>query len=318
MLRPNASAARMKWVVLILFGLASSLFIPAPLRVNSAFVKALIDLVHLPLFAAITLCFFILAHNMFGLTRARAFLVTVVMAVAFAGGSELLQGLLGRDPSWGDFANNLSAMVIALTGIRMGIAWESGERWKRWGMAFGGALALGVTLAMISPVRAATAVRRQGLRFPVLGEFEEDWELLLWRAQGELKGRQTTVARSSEHAASGTHSLELRMAAAPWAGVHLLSSNSDWSRFSALRLEVFNPGEAFELGIRLDTDDGGRFSGILALGRGTNACVLPLNQLQSSTSATAKDSLHRVARLVLHGGAASVARTLFLDDVRLE
>ncbi len=305
MTRPSDRARTRPAIILvaILVGMLVLLYIPYPFHPTSPIARSLLNVLHLPFFIAVTLCLLGLLRWILRIPFPAALWWAGGASVLVAGGSELLQPSFGRDVSWIDFINNLSGTAIAIAGVAL-IRRKTMPR----AICVVAATGIGLVVAAAEPARIAEALRFQHERLPVLGDFEHDWERQLWRAQGMPKGKASIVG---EHATSGSAALRID-SRSEWGGVNLVSDGLDWSGFEKLRFDLFNDGDPFELGVRIDHSDGLQFSGAIPLKKGGNDCRVPFSAFGETVE------FDSVVRLVLHTGKSATRRTFFLDNVRVE
>ncbi|MBI5799935.1 MAG: hypothetical protein HZA92_04300 [Verrucomicrobia bacterium] len=292
-------------------------FWPVRLRADVSFWGHVFDLGHIPMLgwlAAVLL--YALPERVQPATRRHA--LAFALAVAFAVAIEWLQPLFGRSKSLGDVANGAIGAALALTGIA---AWQ---RTGRWFWRGGHAVALAATLAVAlwPAYEEWRGLRWRHKNFPSLGDFENDEELKLWRAQGGSRGRPTTVTFTRARAARGEQSLRVAGGAGSWAGVSYSAGDKDWTRFRALVLDVFNPREPFTLFVRVD-DNGNcasltdRFERGHELAHGWNRLRISAVEIERGPQGR-RLNLKSIGRLAFFTGDGEPQRFWFLDNVHLE
>jgi hypothetical protein len=296
--------------------LVAALLCPLPF-LRSPLAERLLDSAHLPLFLGIT-CWL---HALFPSSSRRLRLAgPAIAAVAIAALGELIQPFTGRSASLLDFRNGIFGVSAACAWIAVREA--QGPRIRYWLVASGSLL-----LALIAALPAAQEWRGSRLRllqFPLLGDFESESELRLWTPQGgEAAGDFSThIQFSPEHATHGNRALEVRTGQGSWAGVSYAAGDLDWSRYSRLMADFYNPGNSFQLGIRVDDDGdcqsyGQRFDREWTLTPGTNRLEIPIGEMELAPRGR-KLHLQSIRRLVFFTGPNAPGRTFFLDHVRLE
>jgi hypothetical protein len=179
---------RMRHAVLVLVGLgvtAALLLVPLPGSWRGIWQSKLLDLAHVPLFAALT-CF------LWALSRAGVFW-PVVIAVVVAGLAELLQDLTGRTGDLSDFLRGALGALAAGVGIA---AWQRRRAGGGWWVA-GVGLAAGLLIWPLVDALPTLVDAAEGARdFPTLADFQTQRQLLRWRCrQAEL----TRTADPVEH-----------------------------------------------------------------------------------------------------------------------
>jgi hypothetical protein len=275
--------------------------------------RAFFDGLHFPLFFAAT----ILIHR--GFPRERFSGTRTLLALAggllLAGIVEGLQALLGREASAGDFLRGASGAALGAIGCFL----FSGD-WQ-WRKAYVVTVVAVAVLEFVPAGRLFRAARWQRAQFPVLGDFENPLELRLWTPQGVSHlGEETAIDQGEAFASRGKRAMRVKTAAGG-GGVDCYLGRQNWSAFEELRWEIWNPGEPFTLGIRIDDDADlssaeDRFATAVEVGRGKNAYRLPMDQVRRGMR-TRLVNLSSIRRIVFHTEGAP-SRLFFLDGLRLE
>ncbi len=154
-------------------------------------------------------------------------------------------------------------------------------------------------------------------------DFETDRDLddLVWKCK-------TLFRLADQHATSGSRSLEVEFYPDPdntgehYPGIAFNRFNPDWSIYSSLCFDAFNPEEkALNLVVRIDDrknpDYPDRYNTAIILVPGANHVSLPLNGL--ITSGTKKRlNMARIEGVILFLSNPKERHTLFLDRVLVE
>lgn len=302
------------WLALGLLIAGAALIAPVSFATNETLWRRLMDAGHLPLGFALTLL--LEATNPFGIRRPATGLAAAVLAsLLFGAATESIQPLTGREESLADFTN---------AALGTGMAWLFRSNWPRGatlrGVIWGVSLFLAAALCMPAPWREWQATRWRTLHFPLLADFEEPAQMPLWRTpNGAPLG---TRDRSSEVSAHGRFSLKVSTGPERWPGVRLCQNGADWRGHEALALEAFNPGDAFDLGLRIDGagpvhGPENRFNATLPLARGWNRLRIPLAEI-AALQAGRQCDLSAVQWVVFFVDGPTPARTFYLDELRLE
>lgn len=280
---------------------------------------ALQDTLHFPLFALLTFLIYAVIRQLLKGPRGRALTFAILIACLLAGTSELAQTQFSRSASWRDFRFDLVGVAVAAAVIC--VRWQRNSpffhRWLGALAVFGCAAALVVA----HPAwRASKAQDRLKSAFPQLGDFEDEWESLLWIAQGDNGHHPiTTATRSSSNPSRGKYSLKVDSGGATWAGVRLLlDTRLSWKGHGALHFDLFNPADGFELGVRIDGFDSERFSGSVRVAPGSNHCRLLFSELKDQDRTIADLDQFEAEKVILHLGKTPAKRSFYLDNVRLE
>ncbi len=83
--------------------------------------------------------------------------------------------------------------------------------------------------------------------FPVLADFESDAERPLWKVTG-----QGWAGPIEGDVIIGQRALKIETATGSWSGVNYQVGDMDWSAYSQLRMQIYNPGLPFKLSLRID------------------------------------------------------------------
>jgi hypothetical protein len=296
---------------------AFAAFWPIHFAVDKEFCDRLLDAGHLPLFGSLALVFHVtlpvqrpgsVAHSV----RSAALSILVAATV------ELVQPLVGRTESWLELRNGIFGALLGATGLALRHARSRMTTGLAW---------VASSLALSAVALAPAWDEWQGIRwrhanFPLLGDFESEVELHLWRPQGGSGHSPTIIQLSAEQTKCGQHSLRIQTGAGDWAGVSYCAGDKDWSAFKLLAFDVCNSGEPFTLSLRVDDNGdcskfGSRYDNGFPLTNGWNHLAIPLRELERGPR-DRKLNLHAIRRLALFTGANEPARTFFLDHVRLE
>jgi hypothetical protein len=295
----------------VLAASAALLFVPIGWRYNTPLWTSLLDLAHVPFFAALTI--FLHAINPLGLVMPRQRLVgAALLALACAAATEIIQPLTGREESLVDFRNGCAGIVLA-------VLWMRGR--------FGAAVALGVVVLVVAgekPWGELRATHWRSTNFPVLADFEEPQELRLYN-YGETTPPPDAPfqwRRSTENVAHGRYALRVETNSPAAPSLVLRQDAADWSGYEALAFDVFNPNEPFKLAIGVN-DDGpltsarDRYHDFLPIARGWNHFRIPLDVIAHGPT-TRPLNLHGITAFAWHVYPAGSGATYYLDYVRLE
>ncbi len=269
------------------------------------------DSVHVPFFAGITVLFYFSMRPEFT-SRTRRILFAAIAAISWAGAVELIQPYTGRSESIIDFRNGTAGVAFAA----LGLAFPRGIP----------VIAAGVLAVYVATLQPAwlelRGIHWRTSHFPLLGDFESDDEMKVWIAPDadDNKPCNTRLNRVELHASSGTHSLEVTAVGLGYPGVRYLAERQDWRAYSAFAFDVFNPGEPFDLSLRIDdsnsTNRSDRYSAAIPLNAGWNHIRIPIAQIAGAPSARLL-RLGSIERVVFFMDGNN-PRTFYLDRVRLE
>ncbi|MEW6307068.1 MAG: carbohydrate binding domain-containing protein [Verrucomicrobiota bacterium] len=281
------------------------------------FWERLLDAGHLPFFAVLAGLFFFLARAVVQ-SATRAAWLALAASVTIAAGIELIQPLAGRSASLTDFLNGVAGAL--LFGVGVAVHAQGGGRAR---LLVYLALCVIVTVAVFRPPWLEfKGILWRRANFPVLGDFETAPELRLWVGQGGTDTSQTRLSLSTNAVTRGTFGLRIDAAQGDWGGVTYSAGEMDWSSYSVLRFDLFNPGTAFRLGVRVSDDGdcsaiGKRFDRELEVPSGWTHVRITSEDIKHGPKNRLLN-LRSIRRLTLFGGQNQPARTFYLDAACLE
>ncbi|MHB8893973.1 MAG: hypothetical protein ACYC99_02190 [Candidatus Geothermincolia bacterium] len=138
----------------------------------------------------------------------------------------------------------------------------------------------------------------------------------------------TLYRLSSDHATSGTNSLEVTFYPGPpgvdesYPGLSLTDFERNWSGYRTLVFDAFVPGEkAINLALRIDDrenpDYAERFNMAIPLAPGSNHIAIPQTRLVTSGSKKPLD-LENIRETIFFLANPKERQTIFFDRIRLE
>lgn len=241
---------------------------------------------HVPLFgvtALLMLRIVRLLRNGAGLERADLFialLATTILSLLMEA-AQLFQP--GRHANIGDAVNNLTGAVcfIAIAAASQPALWQGlgrdGPVAARL-VLIAGVLALGLAVMPLAGVAWSYSMRAAA--FPVLVDLTERWQRpFLSVGRSELA---RVPAPSGWRERSGSLVARLTFLDAPWPGITVREPYPDWSRYEALRFQVWSELEGpVEVVVRVDDTHRqrthrDRFNGSFIVTPGLNDFTIPL------------------------------------------
>lgn len=235
----------------------------------------------------------------------------LLLTVAVGGLTELLQSGIGREGTWQDLGNDVVGSLIGLlflTSTRHSLSLLVLRSLQL------PVLALVVwSLLPTAKVIVDDLVARQ--QFPLLSGFETALESSRWRGSA----RRTV---SSDVAFSGDLSLLVSLTTQRYSGIGLKDFPRDWSDYSSVSLQVFNPDpEPLQLHFRIHDHlhanrYSDRYNNSFSLQPGWNELLISLDDVASAPRDRTLD-LSRVAGMGVFVGKLERSRVIYLDEVRL-
>ena len=245
----------------------------------------------------------------------RRLVAEVVVFCLVAGGlTEILQSLVGREPSWQDVFNDVLGGLIA-------VVFFAPQRKQllapaRHLLQFALILVLAWGLTPFSRALADDVISYY--QFPLLSGFETPFEETRW-------GGKSRRYIDRELAYEGDKSLRVELVAGWYPGVFLNYFPSDWRDYAALQMFVHYPGEElFELHLRVhdqhhrfyDNVHRDRFNSGILLEPGWNRIQVMLADVVSAPRGRELD-LQRVAGVGLFAVSLEQPQVIHIDEVRL-
>ena len=304
-------------------GLLTGLVFPFPM--NGRYWNTVFDLAHAPAFFLI----FLLAAGFFdptsigfsGSSRALLHLtprrLLLISGLLFLGGvtCEVAQKFVDRHPSTDDIiANSVGLMAGTLYCLSL----RTRHRWYR---LIGIPLA---TLILIHPsithLQELVECVRQRQEFPLLASFERSLELAAWTPHG------ATATLDSAWASLGSQSMRIESYSDHHPGAVMVWPVPDWSDYSSLRFDLFNPEtREVTVGITISDEDhvkhlwepSDRFNwSVELLPMEVKSIVIRLEDVASSPETRAMD-LSRVSNLNIFMQNSSPGSKLYVDGILL-
>ena len=146
---------------------------------------------------------------------------------------EMLQGFVARSPSLSDVVANGCG---AVAGLFWCLRRQRPARAGRTGLSL---IAAGMLIAASwSPIFELYDCYLQHQEFPLMASFERPRELHMW------DGHEATIHQTTTWSTEGSASMSVRGdAGTMYPGTKLLWPVNNWDEFTALEMDVFNPGD---------------------------------------------------------------------------
>lgn len=226
------------------------------------------------------------------------FLVSIII--------EYAQHNTGRTRSWEDVERNLIGAWLALFWLNP----PSAQIWT------GRLIATGLFVSQLVMVSQAslTEYRLQNT-LPMLSDFENDYELDWW--QGD-------VSLTEERAWHGDHSMVIRLSTRTYSGARMTRLPNDWTGFTTLHFEVFNPS-LLPMPLTLRINDKAheqsllyqdRFNNTFIVEYGWNLIEFSLDDVRNAPSGRNMD-MSNISHLELFAFELDRPREITVDYLRL-
>lgn len=300
------------WIVIALLLIFPLFFICGPGYFSPRSLKEVWNLGHFFFFALLVL---VLDSHWCSTGRSIYFRIFAVFLtlVCVGLGIELIQlNIAGRFFSWNDVGRDLLGGAVALL-------WKTGRKLPRIQSALIGMVSTFIVLFQFVPLGIVLADEYRSYRdFPLLSGFENGAELNRWSADRVERSLVTSPR------VQGRYSVKISLTTEKYSGLSLRHFPNDWSGWSALAFNVFNPGQPIFLHYRIHdyqhqskmqiyTD---RFNGRTALEHGWNEIIIPLTDIIEAPEHREID-VTKICDFGLFVTKQTEQRVLFLDNVRL-
>lgn len=295
------------WVSLLLLVLVVPwFFVHLPHSWRSPLLLAVWDLCHILFF----FCVVYAVQWRYKLVSARSWFLVAALAFAVGGSIEMIQGMTGRNASWGDVARNM-------TGVWLGLAWGVAQaQWLRWHRVLS---AVALAVLFVPFINLAVDRVKSFNEFPVLANFERPVGVDYWRGDVSIA---TVPGRDN---ANG-HALKVELNTARYSGFYFEHFPADWRGYKRLHFDLFNPGEK-SLTMVLRVHDvwhqqsgqayGDRYNVRFQAEPGWNSYQFALDDLLNAPTKRDMD-LSRIQTLGIFTMNLPQPVTLYFDNFRLE
>ena len=285
---------------------------PSP---SGMWMSTLYESMHVLLFGVIALCVIVItpAHWQ----RRRRLLTIAIVVVALSLLSEAAQIPTDRDASMEDLvADWLGAAAFALIAISFSASFRLDRRYRMLLVPLGIVLLVWALLPL-AKVSAAYVERDRNL--PDLVVFDGHFSRSFMRIQNA-----TLVAQ--RNATSGGTSALITLNDGAWPGVVLHDLYPNWSRFTALVIELENPQTSpLKLNLRVDDDKhrfgeqrySDRYNLRFEVPPGETTLRIPLTDIENGPADRRMD-LSAIDGLVLFAARSEAGRRFLIHSIRLE
>ena len=307
----------LKLAIIFLVVAAALLFFPGNGNGSQSYIGFLLDSAHLPLFGAVAIAIGILVSSRSKLGP-KQLAITAILSTVIAAAVEIVQPLVGRSTSFNDFINGLCGSVL---GAAFFYICKQEAKQLGLNITFTFSLLACCALALLSPYKQWQLEQWQKTHFPVVADFENPKEELLWKTyrfkDNDQAVEEPQLARlTNRYVSSGKNALSLELPKARWSGWVLNLHGANWSNYQLLKFNVFNPGKEFRLRLRIDDKNNSssynkRVNRSFMIKPGANNIELAISELK-------KIDIKKIDRLLLFLGKNSLPKQFIIDNFRLE
>jgi len=244
----------------------------------------------------------------------RQIIEVMILIFVFGGLTELIQSQIGREAAWQDLGNDLIGGLLGVTFFS-----QSRKSLVSWQLKSLQIFILLMVFWSLLPVAKVLIDDVIALRqFPLLSGFETPLEKSRWSGSAR---RQI----SHEIYFAGNSSLRIKLTTQRYSGVGLKDFPRDWSGYSAVGLQVFNPDQEplllhFRIHDRYHSAHKNayrdRFNASFEIEPGWNQLHVSLDKVAHAPKDRLLDLTH-IAGMGVFVGKLDHSRTIYLDDVKL-
>lgn len=243
----------------------------------------------------------------------RQWLLVTIIAIVLGGAIEWVQFYVGRNANVDDVLHNVF-------GVWLGLFWGQKPSRLIWLLRF--VCTLLITPALWLVVDSALADLSMRHQFPRLNSFESRYELQQLQANnGQVKIHQAQLVHTH-----GMNAAQITLGTRPYSGVSLLGNYGDWSGYSALVMDLYNPDdEALELVVRIsdfqhnrgDNKYNDRFNRRIILLHGWNHIHIPLEEVRTAPHGRFMQ-MNAIGNVTIFAAQLSEPRVFYWDNIKLQ
>ena len=242
---------------------------------------------------------------------------SLIYTVSFLSLIEVVQPLFDRSSSFDDFSLGLSGACFSYA------LFEKKLRNRCVFLLF--SLILALFGGLLLNLDKISAYRMAKAEFPVLGNFDEDWEMHLWIVRTYPKIEYTSeIGQKNVFSGKGSLSLsfgQIKDSPQQIIGIERVAFERDWSGYTKLLLSV-SVRESSKLVVRIDDIESGadyfsRYNQMFVLEKGWNNLEVELRNQQYGP----KDReliLKNISRVVIFFSEIGNGKQVSIDSIRLE
>ena len=290
------------WVIVVIA--FPFFFLGGPDATSNKLYGALWDCGHIVFFIALVFAL----NRKIDLTRWQFALFTLLAVFLGGGLIEVIQSHTGRDGNWNDLLRNLS-------GTCVGLFWLRPPSLSIW---IGRLVALAFLIPSLSVVFFEAWYQYYAMKkFPLLAGFE---------SKIELYAQKPTATLSPEFHSQGYYSLQLNLTTDRYSGISFERLFNDWSGYKQLGFDIYNPSTLpLKMVLRVNDIahektgwvDADRFNRQFHINPGWNHLVFSMDDIQKGPAKRLMD-LSQISLIVIYAAQLPEARTIYLDNLRLE
>lgn len=302
------------WLVIIcIVAGAPLLFVGGPEYYDSRISKLLWDLGHIPFMFFFGVAVVLGMSRVFAMRYLHRFSLYLFIILTFSVATELVQGEVGRVPSYFDVLADTWGALLAWLLMEWGVVKKGTFQGRLLTLA---TLILGV-IVLTKPALILYDELLARTQFPLIAGFESASELSRWDAKNE-------IVRSKNKATHGQYSLKVLLLPKGYSGVSAKNFPSNWQGFGFFQFDVWSSkkwlpvtlrihDKAHAVGTQAYTD---RFNRRFKLDKGWNRILVELGDVQRAPKARELD-LKKVIGISLFSYNLGTTETLYLDNVLL-
>lgn len=281
---------------------------------NWLWLRTLHDFAHGPVFGLIAVVL-LMAQRQLGRGDTRQqYVVAMLISVILGGGTELIQWITGRDPSWRDFGADILGIA---TFVASYAAFDARLKGLRRGLM---ALATIGIAAMLWPLAiTAHAYYERAAAFPLIFDLNRGLGMYFITTRQVQIGVERLPAPWSQESA-----LLVEFLPGKWQGIELREPPPDWRGYDHLLVDLVNPSsELLRVVVRVDDEQhnlrfADRYNGNFDVAAHSRSSLrIPIDAIRTAPKDRDLD-LARIARVVVFRREDSQAPAMFVSRMKLE
>jgi len=279
-------------------------FLGGPDATSSKLYGALWNCGHIVFFIALVF----VINRKIDLTRWQFALITLLGVFVGGGLIEVIQSQTGRDGNWDD-------LLLDVSGTCVGLFWLRSPSLFVW---LGRIVATAFLIPSLSVVFFEAWFQHHAMKkFPLIAGFESSIE---------LHGQKSTAELNAQFHTQGDYSLKLNLTTERYSGISFERLFNNWSGYKQLRFDIYNPSSLpLTMVVRVNDIahdktgwvDEDRFNKRFQINPGWNHLIFSIDDIQKGPAKRLMD-LSQISLIVIYAAQLPEARTIYVDNLRLE
>lgn len=289
------------------------LFIGGPDYYDGRISKLFWDLGHIPFMFFVGVAVSLGISQVSAMRYSLRFSLYLFIILAFSVVTELVQGEVGRVPSYFDLLADTWGALLAWLFMEWGVIKQRVFKGQLLTLT---TLLLGVTV-LTKPALILYDELLARTQFPLIAGFETASELTRWDTNSE-------ILRSTDKATHGQYSLKVLLLPRGYSGVSVKNFPSNWDGFDYLQIDVWSPRAWLPVTLRIHDKEhavgaqeyNDRFNRRFKLDEGWNRISVELRDVLRAPNGRELD-LKNVIGISLFSYNLGTTETLYMDNIIL-